>query len=1054
MLYPKNSVYKLEEDLFKNPTSEYRGAPFWAWNCKLNKDVMLRQIDHFKDMGMGGFHIHCRVGLDTPYLSDEFLEYVKACNEKAKQENMLCWLYDEDRWPSGTAGGMAVKDKQYRARFMVFEPEDYIYPVGDNAYMSAAKAIRSSDKIELARYQVILNKDGTLSSYRRLAEDEPTRKDVWRAYLEISGTTPWFNNQSYVNTLDKKAIDHFIELTHEQYASRFQTDFGGSIPAIFTDEPQTIHKDRLNEPFERKPIILPYTDDFDDTFKEAYGVSLLDYLPELIWELPDGSVSPVRYQFHRHVCERFSTAFGDNVGNWCRDHNIMLTGHMMSEWTLFSQTLTMGEAMRPMKNFQLPGIDMLCDRREFSTAKQAQSVSHQFGRPGVMSEIYGVTGWDFDFRGHKLAGDWQAALGVTTRVHHLSWMTMAGEGKRDYPASIGYQSPWYKEYSLIENHFARLNTALTRGQPHVRVGVIHPIESYWIYWGTRSGTSDIRMELENCFTDIINWLLYGLIDFDFISESLLAESDSEGKGTKFAMGCMQYDVVVVPGCHTIRETTFEKLKEFTQRGGKLIFMGTVPKYIEARPSNEVKKLAASCTHIPFSQTAILNQLEPYRDIDISVCNADGGDDTRIEHVETGMRTCNMLYQMRDDEDCRWLFICHTNRMENESISYTEELKINIKGEWKPICYDTMTGEIYPIAAQYQEGNTIITHYCSFHDSLLLKLEPGKAFGGRKAYYNAISDKNKSYLPQPASVNLSEPNVLLLDLAQYKFDDEIEWQYEDEILRIDNKFRSKLGYPLRMEALAQPWVTENKPPTNILHLKFMVHSDIEVTDARFAMEDISSNVVIVNGERIDTTPTGWFVDYDIKSIEIPNLHRGTNEIIVSVPFGEKTNVEWCYLLGQFGVRVAGKDKRITQLPETIVYGDWTTQGLPFYTGNLTYSVPFTCDGGRLFIEVPHYKGAVMKVRLDSMDIGHLAFAPYRMNCGEVTAGGHLLEITIFGNRFNCFGAVHNANLTEEWQGPNAWRTTGVQWSYEYMLKPMGILTSPQYWIQPIKPEKYE
>ena len=55
---------------------------------------------------------------------------------------------------------------------------------------------------------------------------------------------------------------------------------------------------------------------------------------------------------------------------------------------------------------------------------------------------------------------------------------MAGEAKRDYPASISYQSPWYKEYPLVENYFARVNTALTRGVPHVKLAVIHPVVSY------------------------------------------------------------------------------------------------------------------------------------------------------------------------------------------------------------------------------------------------------------------------------------------------------------------------------------------------------------------------------------------------------------------------------------------------------------------------------------------------------------------------------------------------------------------------------------------------
>ena len=63
---------------------------------------------------------------------------------------------------------------------------------------------------------------------------------------------------------------------------------------------------------------------------------------------------------------------------------------------------------------------MLYDSRELNTAKQAQSAVHQYGREGMLSELYGVTGWEFDFRGHKLAGDWQAALGVTVRVHHLT----------------------------------------------------------------------------------------------------------------------------------------------------------------------------------------------------------------------------------------------------------------------------------------------------------------------------------------------------------------------------------------------------------------------------------------------------------------------------------------------------------------------------------------------------------------------------------------------------------------------------------------------------------
>ncbi len=89
MLYPKNKQV-LTQELFKNPTSEYRGAPFWAWNSKLNKEDLIEQIDNFKIMGIGGFHIHSRTGLAIDYLSNEFMDLVKVCNEKAKKEEMLC----------------------------------------------------------------------------------------------------------------------------------------------------------------------------------------------------------------------------------------------------------------------------------------------------------------------------------------------------------------------------------------------------------------------------------------------------------------------------------------------------------------------------------------------------------------------------------------------------------------------------------------------------------------------------------------------------------------------------------------------------------------------------------------------------------------------------------------------------------------------------------------------------------------------------------------------------------------------------------------------------
>jgi hypothetical protein len=120
MFYKKGQSEKLNLELFKNPTKEYRGAPFWAWNTKLEKDILLEQIEVLKKMGFGGFFIHSRSGLNTEYLGKEFFEMVKSCRDKAECEDMLCYLYDEDKWPSGYGGGFVTKTPAYRQKMIYF----------------------------------------------------------------------------------------------------------------------------------------------------------------------------------------------------------------------------------------------------------------------------------------------------------------------------------------------------------------------------------------------------------------------------------------------------------------------------------------------------------------------------------------------------------------------------------------------------------------------------------------------------------------------------------------------------------------------------------------------------------------------------------------------------------------------------------------------------------------------------------------------------------------------------------------------------------------------
>lgn len=1025
MFYKKNKANELDYSLFNNPTKEYRGAPFWAWNCELNEQLLSEQIEFLKEMGFGGFHIHSRTGMATPYLSEQFMNLVKHCTEKAKKEDMLTYLYDEDRWPSGAAGGFVTKNPAYRARYIEFSvKQEEHYPEED--------AVNNGKTFLLSTYDIVLNEFGELHTYKRISENDTVLGTKWYVYLKVSEESPWYNNQTYVDTLNKKAVDEFINITYNSYKNAVGKDFGETIPSIFTDEPQFTVKKPLSFAKSTDTAVFPWTPSFAKSFTENYGYDILDKLPEIVWNLPDGEVSVARYHYHDHTSELFTQSFADNCGKWCDKNNLALTGHMMEEPTLHSQTSSLGETMRSYRAFSVPGIDMLCNRTEYSTAKQCQSAVHQYGREAMISELYGVTNWDFDFRGHKFQGDWQAALGVTIRTPHLAWVSMAGEAKRDYPASINYQSPWYKEYKYIENHFARLNTALTRGKPVVKVAVIHPVESYWINFGPDENTFEIREQLDKKFSDIIEWLLFGTVDFDFISESLLP-SQIKSTNETLCVGSMEYDAVIIPDCITIRRSTLDILEKFSASGGKVIFAGQCPKYIDAVKDCSAIALYDKSICIPFDKIELLKALEEYQTI--KILNTDG------------TPTSNLLYNMREDNSCRWLFIAHGSEHICDPIftataekEYTtpQKIRIYLCGEYYPTLYNTLDGKVYNIDYEIKNGKTIIEYDLYSSDSLLLKLSYSPVNDTLPRKVSAKPFKTIRFMNK-VDVKRCEPNVLLLDRAEYSLNGE-PFNNEEEILILDNICREKMGWPLKCDAFAQPWVIKEETPKDYITLKFRINSEIPVKDALLAVEDAEKLEITLNGKNVSNNPVGWYVDKSIKTVVLPAIECGVNELILKIPFGKRTNTEWCYILGDFSVKTEGVISTIIPDRNKIGFSSLTTQGMPFYGGNIVYKTKIHTPKCSAVVSANYYRGALVKVKVDGEEKGIIAFSPYRLKINNLDEGEHTIEFILFGTRVNTFGGVHNISRPK-WTGPNYWRSTDNQWCYEYLLKDTGILASP-------------
>ncbi len=1039
MLYKKYGTTQLDEELFRHPTSEYRGTPFWAWNAALEKEELEEQIEVFQKMGFGGFHMHVRQGLEVPYLSNEFMEAVRFCAEKAKEKGMLAWLYDEDRWPSGCAGGFVTKEKKYRQKYLLMTKSDL------QATDDVEAAQREGADYFLASFDISVDEAGEMVSYRRIARNEEG-SNKWYYFVRIKpGGEPRYNYQSYVDTLSKDAIDRFIQITYEAFKEAVGEEFGKTVPAIFTDEPQLILPQMLQNGHSDKDALLPWTWDFSKTYRDTYDSDICDHLPELFFAMHGDEGKRTRYRYYRHTMERFAGAYMDNLGKWCGRNHIMFTGHVMGEDSLEEISARVGDAMRMYKEMQLPGIDMLFDDKSFTTAKQCQSVVRQYGREGMLSELYGVTGWDFDFRGHKFQGDWQACLGVTVRVPHLAWQTMKGEGKRDYPASIFYQSPWYQEYKLIEDHFARVSTAMTRGKSCVRTAVIHPIETYWLLRCSNAESIQARKELDSHFAELADWMLTGSVDFDYLAESLLedlcAEAVDSGEcACSLRVGEMAYDTIIVADCQTLRPFTIQVLKAFKENGGKLIFVGNRPYLSLGEPAAEAEALWQGAIHISHSKVQLYEALKDSRDVMIR--NADGS------------MTDNLMYQLREEKDSKWLFVANARKAVLPHISNKQEICITVKGTYEPVIYDTLSGDIRKVSyvnensyednksCVNKQGVTKIYTVLYDNDSLLLKLENRVSESAYCPEQSAIYQKEVT-VPGECSFTLEEPNVLVLDMAQYIVDNGT-LQETEEIMRIDEKVRKQLGFTSRRTKVVQPWAIRGVPADHSLKLIFRILSRIDYREPMLAMENLEKSSVVWNGREVEAKCCGYYVDKYIHTMKLPPLQSGENILEITIPFGLRTDLENCYLLGNFGTAYAGRQAYITAIPDSLFFGSVVHQGLAFYGGNVQYHTQVCLDRqADVEFEISYYRGALVKVLVDGVERGNIIYAPFRLKVDRLESGIHDVTYVLYGNRYNTFSALHTlvADKKRVYIGPDYWRSEGDQWAYEYQTRPMGILKTP-------------
>ncbi|MCL1887530.1 MAG: hypothetical protein FWF96_01490, partial [Kiritimatiellaeota bacterium] len=455
-------------ETLRNPGPEWRAKPFWALNDELDESGIRAQINTFKEMGFGGYFMHSRVGLKTPFLGAKWFDMIAAGIDEGKRTGLETWIYDEDRWPSGTAGGLVTLDHRCRAKRL-----HCLRTKGDSIPDGA-----------LAVFKYAL-RDGGLASYEKInpwaaGRDEDVLVFVARTGFPNDNNMGFYNGMTYIDTLSKHAVARFLDAAYAPYL-RFKDEFGKGVKGVFTDEPN--RGPFLATPYdsewerEGSQYQIPWTANFAAEFEKRMGYGLVDRLPEVFFNLAGEARSKVRYDASEVTAQLFIEAFTEQVAAWCGKHGLELTGHYLGEDNLYMLNWACGVVDRFYEPMSVPGIDLIGGAVEYMVPKQVQSAARQFGKKWTMCEMYAHSGWGYRFQQYKSYGEWNTVFGINLRCPHLSLYSLAGQRKRDCPPTISFQQAWHKDYRAVEDHFARLGVAVTEGEPLCSLLVVHPVDA-------------------------------------------------------------------------------------------------------------------------------------------------------------------------------------------------------------------------------------------------------------------------------------------------------------------------------------------------------------------------------------------------------------------------------------------------------------------------------------------------------------------------------------------------------------------------------------------------
>ena len=622
---PKTDVQEyvsFEQAKFKEPDNTFRSVPFYSLNDSLSAEELARQLKLMKEGGFGGAFLHSRIGLLTPYLSEEWFQIMEAGVKACQELDMDAWFYDEDKWPSGFAGGIIpMQDDAFRYRTLVRFPKD--------------RKVEECDEL--------------------LFEDDQYK---YVAYIDRMGNS-WYNGTSWVDLMNPNMVKAFIECSYKPYIERFAGQ--PHVLGIFSDEPQVSPR-----PVEGSLGSISYSPYVETAFEKLWGYKIRPVIPSLYEEVGDWRT--IRLHYYRTIAYCMDQAFSKPIADYCAEHNFIWTGHYNAEQTPTGTMQNEGNLMHQLRRMQMPGIDAL--GLYYSTVHNAKvntSTANQYGIDRRLSELFGISGQNMSFEDRMWITAWHTIMGVNFMCPHLYLYSMKGERKRDCPPTLSHQQPYWSQNKLFEDYSARLCYFATAGSTKGEVCVLTPIESDFIDAPVVDSGSEASPTWDRSMERILQQLMSLQVNSDLGDEQIIAETGSV-EGKTFKIGEMAYQVVILPPMLTIRPHTLKLLYAFAKQGGTILVYDSYPQLVEGKEdSKSIEELKSISTLV--SKNTLKDAVE-------KGCN-------RVFSIE-GEKKELVWSHLREVKGGYTLQLSNTSRLESLSISLNVDLANGKVALWNPI----------------------------------------------------------------------------------------------------------------------------------------------------------------------------------------------------------------------------------------------------------------------------------------------------------------------------------------------------------------------------------